>query len=263
MVDDPSGGGSESAETVLYGGNTNAVVRVGDTVRRTSGPWTPTVHALLRELQLAGFDAAPRALGLDARGREVLSYIDGDTVRYPMPRFVWSDEILVQVGQLLRRYHDLTTTMTFSNATWRPYAALAGPADVICHCDWGPYNAVFRRGRLLAMLDWDFAGPGSRLADIAYAAYTWIPMKTAHEYRSQGTPDIDQGRRLRLLCDAYGLEDRSDVVPALITRLHGLTEWVEALASAGAPNLDGLLAAFRSASAHITRRTPELEVALA
>lgn len=127
VADDRSGGMPDDQEPVLHGGNTNTVVRVGDTVRRTSGPWTPTVHALLHQLDVAGFDAAPRALGLDARGREVLGYIDGDTVTYPMPRFIRSDEILVQVGQLLRRYHDLTTTMTFPDATWRPYAELAGP----------------------------------------------------------------------------------------------------------------------------------------
>lgn len=112
------------------------------------------------------------------------------------------------------------------------------------------------------MVDWDFAGPGSRLADIAYAAYTWVPMKRPDEYRSQGTPDVDQGRRLRLLCDAYGLDDRAGVVSALATRLLGLTEWVEALARAGAPDLDGLLAAFRSASEHIRRYASELEADL-
>lgn len=88
-------------------------------------------------------------------------------------------------------------------------------------------------------------------------------MKTPAEYRSQGTPDVDQGRRLCLLCDAYGLDDRAAVVPAIATRLVGLTEWVETLAAEGAPDLDGLLTAFRSASQHITRHAPELETALA
>src|SRR5437764_413718 len=77
-------------EVVLHGGNTNTVVRVGATVRRTAGSWTPTIHALLRHLESTGFDAAPRALGLDAQGREVLSFIDGTTVQYPMPSFVWA-----------------------------------------------------------------------------------------------------------------------------------------------------------------------------
>lgn len=262
MAVDRGGSTPGSGEIVLHGGNTNTVVRVGDTVRRTSGPWTATVHSLLRQLEVAGFDAAPRVVGVDSRGREVLSFIDGDTVAYPMPRFVWSDATLVQVGQLLRRYHDLTATMAFPKATWRPYAVVAGPSEVICHCDWGPYNAVFRDGRIVAMIDWDFARPGSRLADIAYAAYTWVPMKSADEYRSQGTPDVEQGRRLRLLCDAYGLDDRAGVVPALATRLRGLTEWVEALASAGAPDLDELLTAFRSASEHVARNAPKLEAAL-
>ena len=35
-------------EVVLCGGNMTPVVRVGDTVRRATGPWTPTIHALLR-----------------------------------------------------------------------------------------------------------------------------------------------------------------------------------------------------------------------
>ena len=60
-------------EQVLEGGNTSVVVRVGDTVRRTAGHWTPAVHALLDHLESVGFDAAPRALGTDEQGREVLS----------------------------------------------------------------------------------------------------------------------------------------------------------------------------------------------
>ena len=49
---------------------------MGDTVRRPAGPWTPAVHALLHHLEAAGFEAAPRALGLDSEGREVVSYAD-------------------------------------------------------------------------------------------------------------------------------------------------------------------------------------------
>ena len=49
----PAAGGP-AAETVLAGGNMNAVVRQGDTVLRTAGPWTPTVHRHLSYLALAG-----------------------------------------------------------------------------------------------------------------------------------------------------------------------------------------------------------------
>jgi hypothetical protein len=66
------------SERVLQGGDVNLVVRVGDTVRRPTGPWSPAVHALLRHVESVGFDGAPRFLDVDERGREVLSYVDGD-----------------------------------------------------------------------------------------------------------------------------------------------------------------------------------------
>jgi hypothetical protein len=52
-------------------------VRIGDTVHRRAGPWTPAVHALLRYLERASFPA-PRVLGMDAQGREVLRFIEGE-----------------------------------------------------------------------------------------------------------------------------------------------------------------------------------------
>ena len=63
-------------EEPLPGGNmTGGVVRVGDTVRRPAGPWTPAVHALLNHLHAVGFPGAPRAHGLDDQGREVLDFV--------------------------------------------------------------------------------------------------------------------------------------------------------------------------------------------
>ena len=47
------------------GGLISTVTRVGDTVRRGTGPWTPAVHALLRHLEGVGFDGAPMVLGID------------------------------------------------------------------------------------------------------------------------------------------------------------------------------------------------------
>jgi hypothetical protein len=75
----------------LGGGWEAGPVRIGDTVRRRSGRWTPAVHALLRHLESVGFDAAPRVLGVDGQGREVLSYIEGQAGVYPLPERLWSD----------------------------------------------------------------------------------------------------------------------------------------------------------------------------
>jgi hypothetical protein len=77
-------------EEVLTGGNMTAVVRVGDTVRRTAGPWTPTVHAFLRHLRAAGFDLVPEPLGLDGQGREILTLLPGAAAGYPLRTRRWS-----------------------------------------------------------------------------------------------------------------------------------------------------------------------------
>ena len=63
------------AEVPLPGGSVSTAVRVGDTVRRRQA--APFVHRLLDFFQRAGWDAAPRFLGFDGQGREILSFVDG------------------------------------------------------------------------------------------------------------------------------------------------------------------------------------------
>src|SRR5918998_4030776 len=70
-------GGSPENDVPLTGGHASAVAMVGDTVRRSTGPWTPAVYALLRHLESVGFAGAPRVLGKDERGREPLSLVPG------------------------------------------------------------------------------------------------------------------------------------------------------------------------------------------
>ena len=123
-------------------------MRVGDTVRRATGPWTPAVHALLRHLEAAGFEAAPRVLGVDDDGREMLSFIDGETVGDDdlWPEWWRADETLVQAVALLRRFHDAASSFEPPpDARWR-FAGRPGPDAAILHGDWAPYNVVWRDG---------------------------------------------------------------------------------------------------------------------
>jgi hypothetical protein len=64
-----------------------------------NGEATPTVHRFLDYLHLAGIDWVPKPVevSLDAtgqRGQERLSYLDGDVPAYPLPQWVWRDEVL-------------------------------------------------------------------------------------------------------------------------------------------------------------------------
>lgn len=61
----------------LSGGYVNAVVRVGETVRRTVPERAEFVHALLLYLEDCGWPGAPRFLGIDESDRQMLSYLPG------------------------------------------------------------------------------------------------------------------------------------------------------------------------------------------
>ena len=164
----------EDEEVVLAGGNMSAVVRVGDTVRRTAGPWTPTINALMRHLRAAGFDRVPEPLGLDDHGREVISLLPGSPATYPLPAFAWSDETLITVAHALRAFHDASAGFGFPEARWQWPAH--EPAEVICHNDFAPYNLMFEGGRLTGVIDLDLASPGPRVLDMAYATYRLVPL---------------------------------------------------------------------------------------
>src|SRR5581483_10940129 len=75
----PGGGVLVRGELLAGGAATEGVVRVGDTVRRPAGSGSRLMRDVLLHLERVGFDAAPRWLGLDEEGRDVLSWIDGDT----------------------------------------------------------------------------------------------------------------------------------------------------------------------------------------
>lgn len=202
-------------EEPFIGGNLNDATRVGDTVRRRAGFWTPAVHALLRFLEGAGFEA-PRPRGLDDQGREILEYVEGDVHPGwpdPVPDWVMNDSNLAAGARLLRGYHDLVQGFQPpAGARWRLVAPTA--PEIICHNDWAPWNALFRERRLAVMLDWDMAGPGSRLWDVANSAYCWVPL-----FSASGEFAIDErATRLRRFCDAYGLSERSSLLDVMRQR---------------------------------------------
>ncbi|WP_113705430.1 phosphotransferase [Nonomuraea lactucae] len=192
-------------EVPLRGGDvTDGVVRVGDTVRRPVGPFTPAVHALLRHLEAVGFAGAPRVVGMDGLGREVLTYIPGTT---GLRAATVTDEALAGLAGLLRRFHDATSGFPLDRGGWQGGSNDDAPPEVIGHCDLTPDNVIFRDRTPHAMIDFDLARPTTRLFDIVTTLRHWAPIADPVDCDplQQG---LDVGARLRLFCDAYGVPPR-------------------------------------------------------
>lgn len=216
------------AEEMLTGGNSTTVVRVDDSVRRTVGPWTPAVHALLSRLRAEGITEVPEPRGVDEDSREVLSYIVGVVPGYPLPEWVWAETVLAAAGRLLRRIHDASTALVGEDLVWQ--LPTHHPVEVICHNDFAPYNLVFRNGRLRGVIDFDTASPGPRIWDLAYLAYRLVPLTDdAHD---GGPPAPERAGRLRLLIDSYEMPyEPAELLAAVAARLEELAAFTDARAA--------------------------------
>lgn len=229
-MDDEQG----AAEIPLTGGNMDPVVRVGDTVRRVAGDWTPAVHALLAAARAAGIEEVPVPLGIDESGREVLSYLEGVMLVDTPAEVQWSTAVLEQAGRLLRRVHEASLPLAHDRGrTWRMPAH--EPVEVVCHNDVAPYNLVVTGGRVVGLIDFDLASPGPRLRDLAYLAYRIAPFaEDAEGYapavNSDGEEPVD---RVRRLVRAYGGEYTVDeVLRAAADRLDELARFTDDRAEA-------------------------------
>lgn len=233
----------------LTGGNVNEVIRRGDTVLRQTGPWSPAVHALLQHLERQGFTGAPRFLGVDGAGREILTFIPGEAAgdRYPelLPSYMWSDETLAGIARMLRSFHDATEGAAdlLQAGGWQQRYADSSKHEVICHNDAALYNIVFQQEAPAAFIDFDMAGPGPRIWDIAYTVYTSVPLAGFAPDRSSGTTvpyrnelhADERGRRLRLFFETYGMSVPNDLKLWIVQRLTAMCDWLRIGAAEGNP----------------------------
>lgn len=207
----------DDTEEPLGGGDvTEGVVRVGDTVRRPVGPHSPTVHRVLEHLEQAGFEGAPRFLGIDEQGREILSYVPGEVAGRPWPAWVADEDRGLSVARLLRRLDDCLSDLGLPEDA--PSLDQVGPAPTFLgHRDITPENTIFRDGEAVALIDFDLIRPASRVDEVVNLLLwwgAWMPV----EDREPVMRSIDPAERGRLLVDAYGLSaaDRAFVVPVAI-----------------------------------------------
>ena len=106
--------GPRTTEVPLPAGRmTSGIVRRGDRLLRPMGPWSPAVQEYLRHLEAAGFEGAPRVLGIEG-DREVLTFIDGDVADDPqwqpghgnrLPPYARTELALQGAAELIRNLH--------------------------------------------------------------------------------------------------------------------------------------------------------------
>ena len=188
---------ADQEEIVLTGGRVTAgVVRVADTVRRPLGSHSPFVHQLLKHLESRRVSCVPRFLGIDARGREILTYIAG-TVPSDLGEF--SDAQLSAAARILRNLHDGTVDCDLRDG-----------CEIVCHGDPSPCNYVFSNEVPIAIIDFDAARPGLRREDVGYAAWMWL------DIGEEDASPRELARRLRLFAEAYGAVSSQDIVPSIL-----------------------------------------------
>jgi hypothetical protein len=220
---------------VLQTANDREIVRIGDTVRRPSGPSTLAVHQLLRHLEAVGFAQAPRALGLDEDGRETLTYVPGRSGADGWAMVV-KDRGLTAAARLLRAYHDAVRDFRPAPGTsWSYTDEPLQDGQIVCHGDFYPCNLVWRRGQPVGIIDWEYAGPGTIIDDIAYALEYVTPFRDdemAVRWLGYDQPP-DRRRRMETFCAAYGLTTVNDLMDQVVRRQRLTLERVRLIAERG------------------------------
>lgn len=211
-------------EEKLSGGNVSQVYRVEDTVRREIKPESERIHKLLKHLEEEGFSNAPRFMGIDEKGREVLSYLNGEAGNYPLKSYMWLDEVLIDIAKMLRGYHDAVSDFPFEEE-WAPLDDTPGPYELICHNDFAIYNIIFHNKQVAGIIDFDVAAPGPRVWDVAYALYTCVPLGVGHldengeavYYEASRDAQIRK-ERIDLFFKTYGMEHLKEGILDVVKR---------------------------------------------
>ena len=245
-------------EIPLPGGNVGGAVRVGDTVRRPTGPWTPAVHELLDFLADVGLPRIPRVLGIDARDREILTFLPGRVL--DIGRETLSDAQVRSAMHWLREYHAVVAGFPRESRRWRFVERALRPGEIVCHHDSAMYNMAFDGDELAGVFDWDVAGPGIPLDDVAIFAWNTAVL----------FPDADAAEVahvLRTIADGYGDLDPQAVLDHTVVRMTDAANRIAAAQAAGDPGMlrlgeVGEPASTRARLVDLASRLPELHAAL-
>ncbi|MFC5337898.1 phosphotransferase [Leucobacter denitrificans] len=204
-------------ESEYLPGGSGGVWRIRDAdgvtrVHRPTGPWTPAVHELLEHLRTKRLEGIPHVLGFDDEGREVLNYLPGETLDPEQVEV--RDAALADAAAWLSKFHRAVEDFEPTSNLWRqgeqPIHRENG--EIICHNDPGLYNWVIVDGDFAGMIDWDRAGPGQPIDDLAFLCWSGVPLL-------RELPLEDVARRLHVAATAYGGVSAAQLLDAVSHRM--------------------------------------------
>jgi len=181
-------------EIPLKGGRiTQGVFRKGDYVLRPCCSNSFFAHEALKWLDDKGVAIAPRFIGLTGDRREITTFLEGisptDLGTYKGDdQWRPTDRQLHEAGRIIKTLHESLSDFP---------GCLDG--QTVCHNDLSPCNFMFLNDIPYAVFDWDAAGIGDPLDDIAYAAWMWSCIGDS-EYTS-----AQKGHEIKVILDSYGL----------------------------------------------------------
>lgn len=218
----------------LDGGRDN-IIKDKNIVFRPSHEWTGNVHGFLRFLHEHGFLKVPYPFGINENGQEMVSFVEGEVFNEELSQEAKSDEVLISFAKLIRTFHDLGAEyikLLKGNENWM--LPVLTNIETMCHGDLAPYNTVLKDKKVVGLIDFDTLHPGSRLWDIAYALYRWIPLMTNENPENFGSRP-DKSRRIEIFFAAYGMDEivREDVFDLVIKRLEYLVTFMKQEAENG------------------------------
>lgn len=182
---------------------------------------------------------APRALGIDSDGREILTYVPGEVVWPDRGDLIESDGAISSVAQWIRKFHDAVSDFDSNGYEWshRSRDPTCEATGLICHNDLSTWNLI-KSPEGWTFIDWDLAAPGRRSWDLAWTLLSLVPFNP-----KSSLSDERVAHRLRVFCDAYGADlVPPDVVDVARQRSAYEAERIRVLGAAGEPPFDRLLA---------------------
>lgn len=196
-------------QVTLKPGESNAnPIKIGNTVRRNPSDNSSLSHSVLQLLEKHEYPFSPKFLGIDKREREIITYIDGETLLpYQVPM-----DICIQAIKALRQFHDILSQ-----------SSLKGRSETICHNDFSPWNVLIKEGKLVGVIDFDSVDPGKRITDLAYACWTFIGLGSPRN----GLSDEEQIKRIGILTDKYDKINTTAFVQELLSEQYRVLKYKE------------------------------------